>query len=146
MLKLSWTDIEFLSSKIADDLARQLGPIDPEIQLVGVARGGLIPATLVAHKLGLRKVVSLGLMSYADGVNADQGMMKAYGPVPESATIIIDDIIDSGRTVEAVRERYPNAVIAALVDKTAGRYGVISGRETPAGEWVEFPWEAMGER
>ena len=55
MLKLSWTDIESLSAAIAGDLVRQHGPIDPDTVLVGVARGGLIPAALVAHRLGLRR-------------------------------------------------------------------------------------------
>ena len=144
MLKLSWTDIESLSAAIAGDLVRQHGPIDPDTVLVGVARGGLIPATLVAHKLGLRRIVSLGLMSYEDGAEAHQGAMKAYGPTLDDAAIVIDDIIDSGRTLEAVRQRYPKAVVAALVDKTEGASGVISGRQTPMGEWVEFPWEAIG--
>lgn len=144
MLKLSWTDIETLSASIADQLIEQHGPIDPDTVLVGVARGGLIPAALVAHRLGLRKMVSLGLMSYADGVEGAQGKMQAYGAAPDSAAIVIDDIIDSGRTLEAVRARYPDAIVAALVDKTGGAPGVVIGRQTPADEWVEFPWEAIG--
>ena len=144
MLKLSWTDIETLSASIADQVAQRHGPIDPDTVLVGVARGGLIPAALVAHRLGLRKMTSPGLMSYADGVEGAQGRMQAYGAAPEAAAIVIDDIIDSGRTLEEVRARYPDAIVAALIDKTGGVSGVIAGKQTPAGEWVEFPWEAIG--
>jgi xanthine phosphoribosyltransferase len=43
-----------------------------------------------------------------------------------------------------VRARYPDAIVAALIDKTGGVSGVIAGKQTPAGEWVEFPWEAIG--
>ena len=118
MLKLSWSDIETLSASIADQIAEQHGPIDPDTVLVGVARGGLIPAALVAHRLGLRKMTSLGLMSYADGVEGAQGRMQAYGAAPDAAAIVIDDIIDSGRTLEEVRARYPDAIVAALIDKT----------------------------
>ena len=143
MLKLSWSDIEALSIAIADEIAAAHGPFDADTLVVGVSRGGLIPATLVAHRLGLRKVGALGLMSYSDGVDGEQGAMVRYGAAPERPALIIDDIIDSGRTLEAVRTLYPGVVIGALIDKTEGRSGVISGRQTPAGEWVEFPWEAV---
>jgi len=112
---------------------------------VGIARGGLIPATLVAHRLGLRRVVSLGMMSYDDGVEGQQGTITTYGPVLDDARIIIDDIIDSGRTLAAVRQRFPGAHVGALIDKTGGASGVFAGRQTQAGVWVAFPWEGMAD-
>ncbi|XBQ16239.1 MAG: phosphoribosyltransferase family protein [Oceanicaulis sp.] len=142
MLKLDWTDIEAMADSLAEQIAAAHGPVDPGALLVGVSRGGLIPAALVAHRLGLRKVASLGLMSYADGPDGEQGALVDYGPAPDGAAIVIDDIIDTGRTLEAIRARYPDAVVGALVDKTEGRSGVISARQTPAGLWVAFPWES----
>ena len=38
----------------------------PFTAIVGIARGGLIPATIIAHKLGITKVYSLGV-TYYDG-------------------------------------------------------------------------------
>lgn len=145
MLKLSWDDVEALSAGLADGVAAARGPFGPDAVLVGVSRGGLIPATLVAHRLGVRRVAALGLMSYEDGPDGAQGSLVEYGAGPEAAAIVIDDIIDTGRTLEAVRARYPGAVIGALVDKTGGRFGVIAARQAPAGRWVAFPWET-GER
>ena len=142
MLKLSWDDIEALSAELADAVVNARGPVDPQATLLGVSRGGLIPATLVAHRLGVRKVEALGLMSYEDGPDGTQGALVEYGEAPRVASIIIDDIIDTGRTLEALRARYPDAIIAALVDKTDGRSGAIAARRTPAGLWVAFPWEA----
>ncbi|MFP4520073.1 MAG: phosphoribosyltransferase [Oceanicaulis sp.] len=141
MLKLDWSDVEAMAGRLAEDIAAKHGPFGPDAVLVGVSRGGLIPAALVAHRLGVRKVAALGLMSYADGPDGTQGALVPYGPAPDTAAIVIDDIIDTGRTLEAVRARYPGAVIGALVDKTGGRSGAIAARETPAGLWVAFPWE-----
>lgn len=141
MLKLGWTDIEAMALQLADAIASRHGPFGPETVLVGVSRGGLIPAALVAHRLGVRKVAALGLMSYADGPDGEQGALVTYGAAPEHAAIVIDDIIDTGRTVRAVRALYPDAVLGALVDKTEGKSGVLAARETPAGLWVAFPWE-----
>jgi len=141
MLKLSWNDIETLAGQLASEIGAAHGPLGPDTVLVGISRGGLIPAALVAHRLGVRKVAALGLMSYSDGPDGEQGALVAYGHAPPTAAIVIDDIIDTGRTLNAVRARYPGAIIGALVDKTDGRSGALAARRTPPGLWVAFPWE-----
>ncbi|MEO1038278.1 MAG: phosphoribosyltransferase family protein [Pseudomonadota bacterium] len=141
MLQLDWTRIDALCDVMARTLSDRLGSFSEEAVIVAVSRGGLIPATLIAHRLGVRRVQSLGLMSYADGVEGEQGGLHRYGPLPERADLVIDDIADSGKTAEAVRAIYPDAPMAALVDKTGGAAGVIAALERPAGEWVDFPWE-----
>ena len=52
----------------------------------------------------------------------------------------IDGLFRKRRGLEGQR----TAIVAALIDKTGGVSGVIAGKQTPAGEWVEFPWEAIG--
>jgi GTP cyclohydrolase I len=80
-------------------------PLDGE-KVWGIPRGGAICAGL-ARQSGVTVVES-----------------------PESATIALDDIIDSGATSQAVRADYGLATVA-LVDK--GREGIDA--------WVHFPWE-----
>jgi GTP cyclohydrolase I len=53
---------------------------------------------------------------------------------PEHATIFIDDIIDSGNTMEKYCDDYPGRVFYALIDKT--------NKSSPyANDWICFPWE-----
>lgn len=54
---------------------------------------------------------------------------------PEEADIIIDDLIDSGATMERYRNQYPNKPFVALFDK----------RDTKDG-WLQFPWEVEGDK
>jgi len=54
---------------------------------------------------------------------------------PARADVILDDIIDTGRTRAALLERYPGKEFLALVDKTAG---------DPPG-WYVFPWEKQAD-
>lgn len=54
---------------------------------------------------------------------------------PEEADILIDDLIDSGKTMEDYKTKYPEKPFIALIDK----------REEMQGEWLEFPWEQKGE-
>jgi len=51
---------------------------------------------------------------------------------PEEATLILDDIIDSGQTRREYREQYPGKPFWAVVDKMSVHNGV---------PWVHFPWE-----
>lgn len=50
---------------------------------------------------------------------------------PESADVIVDDLIDSGKTELSYRLRYPAKPFYALLDK----------REKETQDWVVFPWE-----
>ena len=51
---------------------------------------------------------------------------------PEEASVIVDDIVDSGRTRSKWRREYPEVEFWALIDKQADA--------DP--RWVIFPWEA----
>ncbi len=55
---------------------------------------------------------------------------------PEEADFFLDDIIDSGRTMQAYCDDYPGKMFLALIDKTAGEYHDA---------WVVFPWEGSAE-
>ena len=85
-------------------------PLDGE-KVWGIPRGGAICAGL-ARQFGVDIVES-----------------------PESATIALDDIIDSGATSRAVRADYGLTTVA-LVDK---------GREE-TDDWIHFPWEEPPEQ
>lgn len=50
---------------------------------------------------------------------------------PEEADLILDDIVDSGRTRDIYRARFPHTPFHALVDKE--KEGILG--------WVRFPWE-----
>jgi GTP cyclohydrolase I len=51
---------------------------------------------------------------------------------PADADIFIDDIIDSGVTMQKYCDKYPSKPFFALIDKTAGEFSE---------DWVVFPWE-----
>jgi len=54
---------------------------------------------------------------------------------PEEADIIVDDLIDSGKTRDKYQKMYPNKPFMALYDKTIFNEG-----------WLQFPWEIEGEK
>ncbi len=86
------------------------------IQLYGVPRGGYVIAAMLVNR-----GIPSGMFAMVDD--------------PEQADIIVDDIVDSGATLERYRKKYPKTPFIALVDKTDPE-SIFHG----AG-WITFPWE-----
>ena len=110
---LSWDDIE----SAVDDLCQQIPFELPNIDSIhGIARGGLIPAVLISHKLGLPYV---GLV----------------GP----NTLVVDDICDTGVTLD----KGPGVYTAVLHYKphTSCFQPTMWSEIHNGDEWIIYPWE-----
>lgn len=63
---------------------------------------------------------------------------------PEDADLFVDDIIDSGRTLENWCDSFPGKAFFALIDKT-NPAGLCNGGDAQdlirSGGWLVFPWE-----
>lgn len=68
---------------------------------------------------------------------------------PDEADLFVDDIIDSGATLEHWCDAYPGKPFFALIDKT-NPYSPCNGGDAQdlikAGGWVHFPWEGAHAR
>ena len=109
---LSWDDVRLLVDKLCEKIIMDLPNID---SIYGIPRGGLIPATLVSHKLNL-----------------------PWSNVMLPNTLVIDDICDSGKTIRdsvgvntATLYYKPNDVAKPT----------IFAEEIITSKWVIFPWE-----
>jgi xanthine phosphoribosyltransferase len=59
-----------------------------------------------------------------------------------SGILIIDDLVDSGKTLELVRDRYPKAHFATVYAKPQGRSMVDTFiTEVSQDTWIFFPWD-----
>jgi GTP cyclohydrolase I len=56
---------------------------------------------------------------------------------PEEADVIVDDLIDSGATMDRFVGLYPKKTFFALIDKRTWEHGE---------EWVVWPWEQTAEK
>jgi hypoxanthine phosphoribosyltransferase len=124
--------------------------------IVGIGRGGLVPAAYLSHRTG----ISLLSVDYSSGVPsfAEELMEKLAVATRDGRTILlVDDINDSGGTIEALRNSLidhgadEEAVrVAVLIDNLRSRAKVdyrsrTIDRSTDK-RWFVFPWEAMAER
>lgn len=131
---LSWFDIIKGVERM-----EEMAPGPALRRIIAVARGGLTPAHMLAHRLKIRRVETI--LIYArnpDGTQLDFPVVQGFPPAEENGTVIVEDIVDTGRTYETLRRLYPETPMLSLVSRKRDVKGVI---EVPDGAWVVFPWE-----
>jgi len=102
VIELSWADAATLAQRLAESLAAA----DVDL-VIGIARGGLIPATAVACALR-RELYPVRLTRRVnDNVRYRTPVWRVDVPqaVAGCAVAIVDDIADSGETLALVAER-----------------------------------------
>ncbi len=118
--------------------------------VVAITRGGMAPAMIVARELDIRTVDTISVKSYhSGGGKADQRREAQVLKSPDAemmgdgtGILIIDDLVDSGKTLELVRQIYPNAHFATVYakpegEKQADTYITSVSQDT----WIFFPWD-----
>lgn len=141
-----WGDVILMEKKLHEKLLDTGVSYD---HIVGVTRGGLIPAGLLSQSLDINQIDVLGARSYqgtvkrgspsllrAESVIIDR--LKSKGPT----LLVVDDIVDTGDTFRMIREVLPDATYAALCTKLDNP-GIVDywGFPMPKEHWIVFPWE-----
>jgi hypoxanthine phosphoribosyltransferase len=126
--------------KVASDLGEELKRYGPFDHAVTILRGGLVPTRLLMNSGVVPECLHLvsvkQLPSYTSVLCSD---IKEIGD--DVKVLVIDDIIDSGKTFKVVMDAIPGKkTFCALVSKK--RYvEAIYGIYVPEDKWVIFPWE-----
>ena len=113
--------------------------------IVAITRGGLVPAAIIARELNIRVIDTISVKGYDHQTQSDPKVIKA--PQAElmgdgAGILIIDDLVDSGKTLELVRRLYPRAHFATVYAKPKGREQVDSFiTEVSQDTWIFFPWD-----
>ena len=135
---VSWDQLHRDSKALAWRLVAQR----PWQGIVAIARGGLVPAAIVARELEIRLIDTICVASYDDRQRGDVRILKEAGDGGAN-WLIIDDLVDTGQTAKAVRERLPEAHFATVYAKPAGRPMVDTFiTEVSQDTWILFPWDS----
>ncbi|MFN4101832.1 MAG: xanthine phosphoribosyltransferase [Pararhodobacter sp.] len=114
--------------------------------VVAITRGGMAPAMIVSRELDIRVVDTVSVKSYDRQTQAEPTLIKA--PQAElmgedgAGVLIVDDLVDTGKTLELVRKLYPKAHFATVYAKPKGEPLVdtfITGVSQDT--WIFFPWD-----
>lgn len=118
--------------------------------IVSITRGGLVPAAIIARELGVRNIETICIASYHD--YKDQGDLQVIKGISEdiikasggkgAGILVIDDLVDTGKTAKIVREILPEAHIATVYAKPLGEpIADTYVTEVSQDTWIYFPWD-----
>ncbi len=141
---VSWDQFHRDSRALAWRLT-SLGPFDA---IVAIARGGLVPAAIVARELNIRVVECVAAKSYDHQNQGKIDILKSLSKdilamdKASKKVLIVDDLVDTGATARAVREMLPNAHFATVYAKPLGNDVVDTFiTEVSQDTWIYFPWD-----
>jgi xanthine phosphoribosyltransferase len=124
----------------------EAGPFEA---IVCITRGGLVPAAIVARELNVRIIETICIASYQNYKNQGEiQVMKGVGAEilalreQGKKILIVDDLVDTGKTARVVREILPQAHFATVYAKPMGRPLVDTFiTEVSQDTWIYFPWD-----
>ena len=130
-------------------LAWRLAAAGPFKAIVCITRGGLVPAAIVARELGIRVIETVCVTSYDHTTQGEIRLLKtiaadiaALGGGRGNGVLVIDDLVDTGKTARLVRDLLPEAHMAAVYAKPLGRPLVDTFiTEVSQDTWIFFPWD-----
>lgn len=122
----------------------------PWSAIVAITRGGLVPAAIVARELDIRLIETICVASYHE--YSSQGEIKVMKGVSDEliaktgaggkGILIVDDLVDTGKTARVVRDMLPEAHFATVYAKPQGRPLVDTFiTEVSQDTWIYFPWD-----
>jgi len=131
-------------------LAWRLASSGPFESVICITRGGLVPAAIVARELGLRIIETICIASYHDYTT--QGELQVLKSIAKDVLatggdggkgiLVVDDLVDTGKTAKIVRDIIPNAHVATVYAKPLGRPLVDTFvTEVSQDTWIYFPWD-----
>jgi len=138
---VSWDEFGELSSSLAAHLSYDV----PDC-IVGLARGGLVPAVRLSHMLNI-PMISLNLSLRDDKAlgGLDLSQLDKYNNIA-----VVDDICDSGKTFHVLdihlqEYGFTNIQWCTLYSKATSMFKpTIIGeviKEIDNSQWIVFPWE-----
>ena len=164
----SWQDVESQTQEILRQIHADAWRPD---YVVGLTRGGLVPANLISQYLGCR--METLKVSLRDDTECESNLWMAedaFGHEMErpKRILIVDDINDTGATLNYIREDWPsgcfpdnprwtevwgsNVRVAVLVDNESSKseipvsYSAVDINKAEQDSWIVFPWEEWWQR
>jgi xanthine phosphoribosyltransferase len=122
-------------------LAWRLVDMKPWKGIITITRGGMVPASIIARELEIRLVDTVCISSYDFQEMGESKILKPVN-IDDKDWLLVDDLVDTGRTAGIVRDMLPNAHFATVYAKPAGRPLVDTFiTEVSQDTWILFPWD-----
>jgi hypoxanthine phosphoribosyltransferase len=156
----TWQDVECQTQEILQQIA--LDPWRPDY-VVGLTRGGLVPANLISQYLEC-PMECLKVSLRDDTTQPEHNLWMAEDAYEGKKILVVDDINDSGATLNYIKQDWQsscfpddherwdhvwndNVRVAVLCDNEASSselkisYSAVDLNKAEEDVWIVFPWE-----
>lgn len=155
----SWQDVENQTQEILRQIQRDAWVPD---YVVGLTRGGLVPANLISQYLEV-PMETLKVSLRDDHSEPESNLWMAEDAFEQRRILVVDDINDSGATLNWIKEDWMSGAlpdnpkwteiwgdtvrVAVLVDNEASTselnvsYSAVDLNKAEEDSWIVFPWE-----
>jgi len=146
-IHVGWAEIEKTCFMISKKLTK--AKIHPDI-ILGVSRGGLIPARILSGMLRNNALSTVRVKFYTkpgETIKKPIILEDSFADVKGKTLLIVDDVIESGKTLKLVKEHFyskgaKNVYLTVLFNKKKNKliepdfYAKIIDDK-----WIVYPWE-----
>ncbi len=143
-IKITWDKITQDCEKLAQLMAK--ANMQENVKgFVALARGGLSIAQILGYHFRIRRIECITALGRSDEMQKlDTEILGT--PSPDlgdgSGWIVVDDLVDTGRSYRFIKTLLPKARYVALYAKPEGAEDAELTVETFAQDsWLDFPWE-----
>ena len=155
----TWQDVENQTQEILRQLQRDAWMPD---YVVGITRGGLVPANLISQYLEV-PMECLKVSLRDDNSQPESNLWMSEDAFEQKRILIVDDINDSGATLNWIQEDWQSSNlpdnpkwqeiwgdtvrVATLVDNESSAseltvsYSAVGLNKAEEDVWICFPWE-----
>tara|TARA_B110000091_G_scaffold207868_1_gene246654 strand:+ start:23 stop:415 length:393 start_codon:yes stop_codon:yes gene_type:complete len=122
---LSYHDIHTDCIKLAKIIKKKYNPK----KLVIISKGGLIPGSIIAHYLEIEDINIISIRNVEE--------IKSLEKI-----IVVDDLINTGKTAEIIKKNIPNSKLVVLYNKKSIKKNCdLSLYKFDSNELIVLPWE-----
>lgn len=137
---IDWREAEALARTLAEKVKASTKKFEG---IIAVAKGGLIPAYFLSRDLGIDKIELVCTNHYDSGRNRLPQPKLILPPKPDPKHnyrnwLIVEDVVETGETIQLLRKHFPHTAVACLVRKTDFPVRFFARQER---DWVRFAWE-----
>lgn len=128
------------------ELAKQIQESDKFSKInkiLVISKGGFIPGYFLGKYLGIKYFEVLPVISYNEDhtkAGKPRVLPELRGVDNRTGWLIVDDLVDSGDTMELAKELYPKAFFCSMYKKQNAPSPDYFTKEYT--RWIVFPWEA----
>jgi len=152
---VTWRDVEQQVQEICRQIC--LDQWRPDY-VVGITRGGLVPANLISQYLGV-PMETLKVSLRGEEPDCESNFWMAEDAGHGRRILVVDDINDSGETLNWIRQDWGDSVpwgdnvrAAVLYDNESSAslhtpdYSAQDINKAQDPQWIVFPWESWWSR